>query len=262
MSAAWAIAINTFREAVRDKILYVLMAFGLLMILISRVVGDISYLGEKKMPVDVALAAVWFFSALISIFVGTGLIYKEIDKRTLYGILSKPIERWSFLLGKYLGLLLTTLVCLSALGVSLGLYLWLLGAPLSLALLQAVALIFAEMTLVTALAIFFSSVSTPILSAIFTTLFFMAGQMTKWIVDMGATLFAAQPWAGKLVHGVYLFLPNLHNFNVRQDAVHAAAKGLPTAISWSEFFSIAAYGLSYSLAVFFVALLFFRRRSF
>lgn len=262
MRAAWIIALNTFREAVRDKILYVLMAFGFILILISRAIGWVSFGGNLKITSDLALVSVWFFSAMISIFVGTGLIYKEVDKRTLYTILSRPLERWSFLLGKYAGLLLTTFVCLTILGTVLGLYLYATGAPLTTALLQAVALTFVEMVVVTALAVFFSSVSTPILSAIFTTLIFLAGQQTKWIVDMGSTLFYSKPWVDKLLYGVYLLLPNLHNFNVRGAAVHAAARGAGAAIGASEFLSVTVYGISYAAAVFLLALFFFRRRNF
>src|SRR5208283_3951625 len=105
-----AIALNTFREAVRDKILYVLLVFGILMILVSRAIGWVSFGGENKIMTDIGLAAIWMFSGMVSIFIGTGLIYKEIDKRTIYTVLAKPAERWQFLAGKYLGLLLTTAI--------------------------------------------------------------------------------------------------------------------------------------------------------
>src|SRR5437762_1447660 len=136
------IALNTFHEAIRDKILYVLVIFGVLMILVSRAIGWVSFGGETKVMTDIGLSAIWIFSGMVSIFIGTGLIYKEIDKRTIYTILSKPAERWQFLAGKYLGLLLTTFVSMALLSLALTAYLWLCNAPLSLALLQALCLTF------------------------------------------------------------------------------------------------------------------------
>lgn len=255
-----AIAMNTFREAVRDKILYVLLAFGVLMILVSRAIGWVSYGGEFKIMTDIGLTAIWIFSGMVSIFIGTGLIYKEIDKRTIYTILAKPTERWQFLAGKYLGLLITTLVNLILLSLAFLLYLWICGAPVTFALLQALFLTFVEMMVVTAIAIFFSSASTPILSAIFTTVIFFSGQMTKWVVELGASVRQTAPWVEKILYSIYLFLPNLHNFNIRQQAVVTAQER--AAISGSEMFSIVTYGLSYTVAVFLAAHLIFRRRNF
>src|SRR5690349_21794634 len=147
-----AIAMNTFREAVRDKILYVLLAFGVIMILVSRAIGWVSFGGSEKIQTDIGLTAIWMFSGMVSIFIGTGLIYKEIDKRTIYTILAKPAQRWQFLAGKYFGLLITTLVNLVLLSAAFLLYLWICGAPVTVALLQALCLTFVEMMVVTAIA--------------------------------------------------------------------------------------------------------------
>jgi ABC-type transport system involved in multi-copper enzyme maturation permease subunit len=258
------IAMNTFKEAVRDKILYVLMIFGVLLIFVSRAIGWVSFGGESKIMTDMGLTAIWMFSGMISIFIGTGLIYKEIDKRTIYTILSKPAERWQFLAGKYFGLLLTTIVNLVILSTAFLAYLWASGAPVTTALLQALFLIFIEMTVVTAVAIFFSAASTPILSAIFTTIVFFAGQLTKWVVDLGSmqTMKNSAPWLQDVIHGVYLLLPNLHNFNIRKEAVLAAQNQALVAIPMGEMISCAVYGLSYALALFLVAHLVFSRRNF
>lgn len=258
----WVIALNTFREAVRDKILYVLLVFAIVLIAASRAVGWVSWGGELKIMTDLGLFAVWLFAALVSIFIGTGMIYKEVDKRTLYAILSKPIERWEFLLGKYAGLLLTTFVNQVLLSLVFLAYLWLMEAPLSLALAQALLLIFFEMLVVNALAIFFSSASTPILSAIFTFLLFSFGQLTKWIVDFGAVAEQRFPLAQQVLRALYLFTPNLHNFNIRQAAVLAAGEGRASAISWSEMSAVMWYGVSYSAVVLLAAVLIFRRRNF
>ena len=256
------IALNTFREAVRDKILYVLFVFGILLIGVSRAIGWVSFGGENKIMTDIGLTAIWMFAGMVSIFVGTGLIYKEIDKRTIYTILSKPAERWQFLVGKYLGLLLTTLVNLCLLSFLFLGYLWFFNAPITFALVQALFLTFVEMMVVTAVAIFFSSASTPILSAIFTTIIFFTGQLTKWIVDLGAPLRQTAPWVEKLLYGAYLFMPNLHNFNIRSEAVLAAQDAASVAIPMHELWACTMYGVSYTVALLLCAHLIFSRRNF
>ncbi|HYG78579.1 MAG TPA: ABC transporter permease subunit [Planctomycetota bacterium] len=254
-----AIALNTFKEAVRDKILYVLFAFGVMMILVSRAIGWVSFGGSEKIMADVGLAAIWIFSGMVSIFIGTGLIYKEIDKRTIYTILSKPAERWQFIAGKYFGLVITTLVNLVLLSSAFLAYLWFSGVPVTLGLLQALYLTLIEMMVVTAVAIFFSSASTPILSAIFTTVIFFVGQLTKWVVELGSTMKMSAPWVEKLLYAVYLFLPNLHNFNIRDKAVLA---GDALAVSGSELVLVTVYGLAYASAVLLMSHLIFSRRNF
>jgi len=255
------IALNTFREAVRDRILYVLLVFGVLMIMVSRAIGWVSFGGENKIMTDLGLSAIWMFSGMVSIFIGTGLIHKEIDKRTIYSILAKPAERWQFLAGKYLGLALTLLIALLLLAAIFLAYLWFCGAPVTLALGQALLLNFVEMLVVTAVAILFSSASTPIMSAIFTTIVFFAGQLTKWVVDLGAIYKQTHPWMEKLLHLVYLFLPNLHNFNIRRETVLATQSRLHMAIPVDELMAATIYGLSYALALLLVAHLLFKRRN-
>ena len=267
----FVIAMNTFREAVRDKILYVLLAFGVLLILGSKAIGYVSFGQDDKIMTDIGLTAIWIFSGMVSIFVGTGLIYKEIDKRTIYTILSKPAERWQFLLGKYLGLALTTLVNMALLSAAFLGYLWLSGAPVTRALFQALALTFVEMLVVTAVAIFFSAASTPILSAIFTTIIFFFGQMTKWIVDLAdvlksqaqgqdASAVSHAEWVSAGLRAIYEVLPNLHNFNIRQDAVHAEPGAL--ALPLEQMMQCTIYGLAYAAAVLLLAHLIFSRRNF
>ena len=264
----FVIALNTFREAVRDKILYVLVAFGVALILASKAVGFVSFGQDYKIMADMGLTAIWIFSGMVSIFVGTGLIYKEIDKRTIYTILSKPAERWQFLLGKYFGLALTTLVNMLFLSAAFFAYMWMSGAPVTIAMGQALFLTFVEMLVITAVAIFFSSASTPILSAIFTTIIFFFGQLTKWIVDLATVLKASldSPEAkeranvvGGLLYKLYLILPNLHNFNIRQDAVHADPGEW---IHPHEMLPLTIYGLAYAGAVLLLAHLIFSRRNF
>lgn len=256
------IALNTFREAVRDKILYVLVVLAALLIFISRALGWVSYGGDKRIMTDVGLLAIWLFGAFVAVFIGTGMIYKEIDKRTLYTILSKPIERWQFVVGKYCGLLLTTYVCLLLLSAVMLGYMAMLDAPITGAIAQQIALTCVEMMVVTAIAIFFSAASSPLLSAVFTSLVFVIGQQTQWIYELGTQVQARAPWMRHAAYTLFLLVPNLHDFNVRQEAVNAAGAGGDWAIAPELLGYRVVYGVAYTAALLLAAVFFFRRRSF
>jgi ABC-type transport system involved in multi-copper enzyme maturation permease subunit len=184
MKKACYIAFNTFREAARDKIMYVIAFFAVLMMGASLGLGFVSVGERTQIMQHFSLATCSFFGALIAVFVGTGLIYKEIDKRTIYTILSKPVHRWQFILGKFLGLV-AVLFCivLGMSAISCGFVLYSGGAVTPIFLLAAV-LVFFEMVVVTAIAIFFSTVSSPILAAIFTFCAYLIGQVTPDLMQL------------------------------------------------------------------------------
>jgi ABC-type transport system involved in multi-copper enzyme maturation permease subunit len=104
------VAVNVFRESVRDKVLYNLVAFAVLLMAAAYLLGQLSAGQDVKIIKDLGLAAISIFGLLIAIFIGIGLVWKEVDRRSIYGVLSKPIRRSEFVLGKYLGLLLTLIV--------------------------------------------------------------------------------------------------------------------------------------------------------
>src|SRR3982751_2102918 len=160
------IATNAFREAVRDRVLYNLILFVLLITASAIFLGELTAGQEARVIVDLGLSASLVFGTFISIFVGVSLVWKEIEKRTVYSIFSKPVGRGEFILGKYIGLCATLLVkvVVMGLGVTLALV-YVGGSELATKIWPAVALIFFELTIVTAVAIMFSSFSTPALSA-------------------------------------------------------------------------------------------------
>src|SRR3954452_20304521 len=163
-----AIARNAFREAVRDRVLYNLVLFVLLLIGGAIFLGELSAGQEAKIIVDLGLSAMLLFGAFIAVFVGVGLVYKEIERRTLYAILSKPIGRGQFLLGKYLGLCATLLVNVVVMGIGLSLALAYVRRgwdPLIAKVWPAILLIFFELAIITGVALLFSSFSSPALSA-------------------------------------------------------------------------------------------------
>src|SRR5712692_9823511 len=169
LSRTLPIARNAFREAVRDRVLYNLVVFALLLIAAAIFLGEISAGQEAKIIVDLGLSAILLFGVFIAIFVGVGLVYKEIERRTLYSILSKPIGRGEFLLGKYLGLCLTLLVNVLIMGVAVSLALIYVRRgwdPLVFKIWPAILLIYVELMIVTGVALLFSTFSSPALSAL------------------------------------------------------------------------------------------------
>lgn len=249
-----AIALNTFREAVRDRILYAILIFALVMLAGSTILVTISVGGEVKIIKDLGLACISIFGTLIAIFLGIGLVSKEIERRTLYTIITKPIHRYQFILGKYLGLVLTLLVNVAVMALGLlGLaYLW--EGVSSLRLFLAVLFIFLELMLVTALALLFSAFSSPTLSAIFTLSLFVAGHLSG---DL--RLFAAR-FGGAVTklsaETLYFLLPNLSRLNFKDQAVHGfGVDGGSMGLSF-------LYAIFYIAALVLAAMAIFERRDF
>src|SRR6266568_7707 len=147
MRRAAVVALNTFREAVRDRVLYNLVFFALLMMVAAIAVGQISIGIEQIVIVSLGLSAISVIGLLISVFLGVALVSKEMDKRTLYALLAKPVRRWEFLLGKFGGLVLTL----------------------------AVNFILLKLALIVALALLFSCFTTPLLAILFTTGLYIVG---------------------------------------------------------------------------------------
>lgn len=249
-----AIVLNTFKEAVRDRILYVLLIFALVMLIGSTILVTLSVGGEAKILKDLGLACISLFGTLIATFLGIGLISKEIEKRTVYTVLSKPIHRYQFILGKYLGLVLTLLVNVSAMTLSLiGLvYLW--EGMSSPGLLFAMVFIFLELLLITASALLFSTFSSPTLSAIFTLCLFVVGHLSAdlrlFATRFGGTItkFSAET--------LYYLLPNLSRLNFKDQAVHGVE--IDGSIATLSFL----YAVLYIAMLILAAMAVFRRRDF
>jgi len=252
-----SIARNAFREAVRDRVLYNLVLFVLLLIAGAIFLGELSAGQEAKIIVDLGLSAMLLFGAFIAIFVGVGLVYKEIERRTLYAILSKPIGRGQFLLGKYLGLCLTLLINVLVMGVGVSLALiyvrrgW---EPLALRIWPAILLIYFELMIITAVALLFSSFSSPALSALLTFFVFIIGHFSADLRSLANTGNSA---AARLVfRALYYLLPNLTNFSVITPAAHGITP------SSSAFALTTVYMVIYVAVLLAAATLIFSRRNF
>ncbi len=250
------IARNTFRESVRDRVLYNLILFVLILVGASIFVSELSINEESKFIADLGLSSMLVFGALIAIFIGVALVYKEIDRRTIYNLLSKPVHRHEFIIGKYLGLCLTLLVnsAVMVLGTELAL-IYVNGGfvNLQLTLLPAAYLIYLELAIVVAVALMFSSFTTPLLAALFSLAVYVIGHFSGDL-RLAAALSDSMVVRAVLRSLYYLF-PNLSNFSFA-----GASRGqvVPLHMIWtSTIYAVVYVGLLLSAAV-----LIFQKRNF
>jgi ABC-type transport system involved in multi-copper enzyme maturation permease subunit len=252
-----AIARNTFREAVRDRVLYNLVLFVLLLSVSAIFLGAASASQDAKIIVDLGLSAMLLFGAVIAIFVGVGLVWKEIERRTLYAIFAKPVGRGEFLVGKYLGLCLTLAVNVLVMGAGVTLVLIYVvrgTTPLLAALWPTIALIYLELTILTAVALLFSSFSSPIFSTFASLAVFVIGHFTADLKGFAALFDDAI--ARAVLVGLYYLLPNLSTFSLVTPAAHGIA---PPA---AHLAAALGYALAWDAALLAAAALLLARRDF
>ncbi len=248
-----SIALNTFRENLRDKLLYNLLVFALLMIGSSLLLMRLT-LGEfHRLLLDVGLGSINIFGVLIAIFVGIGLVNKEIEKKTIYTIVSKPVARYQFLVGKYLGLTLTLLVNTLIMAGGLLLVLFAQAVPIESMLFKALGLIFMEFMVITAVALLCSTFTSATLSAIFTLATYVIGHLTADLKTFGEKM---DEGMRAVVTGLYYILPNLERFNLKGNVIHHIE------VSGIDLLLIVIYGLTYVAFLLMSASIIFQRRDF
>ena len=215
-----AIALNTFREAIRNRVLYLLLVFAVAMISFAQVLSLLTVGSQEKIIKDFGLASIEVFGVLTAVFIGVGLVSREIERRTVFTLLAKPIHRFEFVLGKYAGLVLTLLVNTAVMTAWFFLVLLVKGM-FDPSLLVAVLMLFFQFLLITAIAVFFSCLSSPLLSSVLTLALFVVGHLLWSFHLLEARL---EPGLGRLVcRALYLLLPNLGNFDVKGEVVHGFA---------------------------------------
>ena len=251
------IALNTFRESVRDRVLYNLILFVLILVAASVFVSDLSLDMESQFTAALGLSVMLVFGALIAIFIGVGLVYKEIDKRTIYNLLSKPVRREEFIIGKYFGLCMTLFVNSTVMVVGTELALLYVNrgfVPLQLAVLPAASLIYLELTLLVGVALMFSSFTTPMLAALFSFAVYVIGHFSKDLLVMAAL--STSTTTRVLLTTLYYVLPNLSNFGFISEASHGRIVPLTMAVP-ATVYAIVYIGILLSAAG-----LIFRKRNF
>jgi len=218
MRHIWVIAKNTLKLEIRDKILYGIIVFGFLYVLFTLFMADL-VLKELPMVRSFGLTGMYFFNAIIALFLGTTSFFKDVDRKVVYFILSKPVSRAQFLIGKFIGLCLVLFLTTAILAVAyIGLILYEHGGFDALGLL-AIAMQYIEMTLFIAFAIFVSTFSTSLLSIVYTSGVFFLGHVVSSILDDAKTV-GITGIKYKLVEILYYIFPNLEKFDARNLAVH------------------------------------------
>jgi ABC-type transport system involved in multi-copper enzyme maturation permease subunit len=260
-----ALALNTFREAIRNKILYVLLFFAVGIIALSLAVAQGTVHQEMRVTRDIGLFGIELFGALIAIFVGVNLVYKELDKKTVFALIPKPIHRWEFILGKFVGMVVTLAVLAAIMTAVMFAVLWVQSmwaedftgnGPI----IRAVVLIFCEIVVVTSVAVLFSTFTTPLLSGAFTLGIFAVGHFTPELREVIAK--TANPLRAILRVAMRVF-PDLNLFYVSGELVRGQRVTVHGAyVDWSYVAVAGAYGACYAALALVLAMLLFSRRDF
>jgi len=251
----FTIARNTFREAVRDRVLYNLVLFVLLLTVSAVFLGELTAGQEVRTIINLGLTSMLIFGAFISIFVGVSLVSKEIEKRTVYAIFSKPIGRGEFIIGKYFGLCLTLFVNVLIMGVGVSLaLLYVGGGKMAGSIWGAIFLIFLELTILTAVAILFSSFSSPSLSALLAFFIFVIGHFSASLRDFADKLGSQS--AKYFFGAIYYLMPNLSYYTFQTNAAHGEFPPVQMLLGAT------LYAVIYSSILLAITFLIFRKRNF
>jgi ABC-type transport system involved in multi-copper enzyme maturation permease subunit len=260
------IAYNTFIEAVRDRILYSLLIFAVLMILGTVIISSISAEQYNKITKDLGLTTISIIGILISIFLGMTVVYKEIDKKTVYNLFSKPVRRFEFIVGKYLGISLTLFVI--TLGMSLILFLLVFyvenryrgliefhyGGHYYTEFVSAIYFTYLEFLIIIGVSLVFSSFTTPIMTVMFVLLVFIIGRFSSDIRLFSEHL--THPSVGYVTEIIYRIVPHLDQFNLRNEAVYGGE------ISLSLILNLSAYAFLYCGSMIVLSIVIFEKKEF
>ena len=267
MRTIWLVAVAVFKESVRDRVPYAMVVFAVLLMAASYLIGQMTAGQDMKIIKDLGLAALSIFGLFIAVFIGIGLVSKEVEKKSVFGLLSKPVSRTQFILGKYAGLVMTLAVNLGVMTIAYYAVLYYMSvtamsgtragwpAPaMDPRLLIAIGLIFAELMLVTALALFFSTYSSPLLATLLTIGLWVAGHFNADLRNFEQVMDSAA--AAGLARAVYYLLPNLAPFDVKAEVVY----GMPISLRHVAY--TLAYAGIYITTLLTAAVAIFRRRDF
>ncbi|MDD5762907.1 MAG: ABC transporter permease subunit [bacterium] len=251
-----SIAANTFRETIRNKILYAILAFALFVIGMTFFLADLSVGDFARIIADVGLASIHLFGVVMAVFLGINLVSNEVDRKTIYIILSKPVRRFEFIFGKTLGLGVTLLLTTLAMATVLFLlhYSYRYGGRVEPGIFIASAGIYMELLLLICLATLFSTFTTPVLSAIFTLSLFLVGHLTNYLYILGdQSKVTAVRWASRFI---FFLLPNLEIFNWKNEVAYGGLKSF-SVLAWA-----AGYLAAYAACVLCLSCLLFTRKDF
>lgn len=260
MNKVLAIALNTYKEAVRNKVFYIIFFFGLILLLMSMVLATLALGQDDRIIKDLGLTAINLFGILLTIFVGVNMVYDELDRRTIYTVIASGVTRTEFVLGKFLGFYITIVSNVLLMGVMLFVLciVWPESSP-SASLVMAIILYLFEVMIIAALAVLFSSFSTPIMSAVMTFMCWIIGRSAEDLWEWARQLSErGQEGIAGLLQALYYILPNLSIFNINNQVVYREDVGELGAIVFLYPF----YGILYTVILLAITILSFSQRDF
>lgn len=254
----WTILLNTFREAIRNKVLYSALVFMAALVAISAVFGSVSIGSQEKIIKDFGFFALSFFGAIAAVATGVNLLNKELKQKTIYNILSKPLERWQFVLGKQLGLILTTSVLVSLAGIGFAIFTTLFTGRFDPLIFEGLYFVLLELTIVASAVIFFSCiVITTTLTGLFTIALYVAGRSVSYLNYFTQSGEGPESiFLSRFIHFLDLVLPDLSLFNFGNTLVYGIAA------TPSQLYHATVYAFAYSAVLFVLSACIFRYREF
>jgi ABC-type transport system involved in multi-copper enzyme maturation permease subunit len=260
------VAVNSFREAVRDNIPYVILLSAVALAAFSVLLGEWSVFDREFVVKSVTVSIISLSGLFAALFAGVGQVQREMQKRTIYVILAKPVSRAAFLLGKYLGLLALIALHVVSLSLMLFLILWLIDGNIDAVMIQACYLVFCELAIVLAFAVLFSTYSSALISSIFSFGIYLIGHLSDQILkevyfvyrisEDGSFLREHGQLIYNIAKGINYTLPNLFKFNLSSQAAHEIT------LEASYVFWNSLYAFGYSGIVLCLAVLLFKRKDF
>ena len=248
----FAIARNTYRESVREKIWLVVLLFGVVIIASSFFLSPLAVGAKQKIILDVGLASISILSVVMSILVGSTLLHKEIEKRAIYLILTRPVNRFEYLVGKLSGMVATISVLMAVMTIIFLVTAYFGGSQINTKVIAAIYLSLLEVALVSSIIVFFSTFTTPVLTSVFTLCLFISGNLSGDLRTFAQKF--GSPTVRWIMDFLYYTLPNFKVFNLRHEAVH----DLP--FNFQDLYHVTIYAFVYCTAIMYFAYLVFRGR--
>lgn len=251
----WAIAHNVFRETIRDRVLYLLLVYGFVLVGAQFLLPEVALQAHDKIILDLGLAGINFLGLIIAIFVGTSLINKELDKRTIFVLIAKPMSRVEFIVGKHIGL---SVVLSALLAIMTGIFV-LFGLMQSasvpwIPILVSILFVLFELVIVVAIALMFGSFTSSILATLYTIALYILGHLSRSLLQLGAI--ADNEAVKRVFEAVFVLLPDFGRLNLRNLAIYGE---LPSPV---ELITSGLYGLVYTTVLLVIAIVVFSRRQF
>lgn len=252
MRQLYEISANTFRETIRNQVLYIVLFFVLGLIFLSVFIADWSVFARIQVMQDFGLATMSIAGLLLAVFIGVGLLGKEVSQKTVYNVITKPVSRSIFVFGKFAGLFASLIMTFAVMSLVFAGTIFMLGGIVDKAMIWAVLLIWTEMSVMISAAVFFSTLTSPILASIYSLAFYIAGHFNDLLslkmIEQKGSLYPV------FLKAIYFILPNLEHFNIRDNIVYKIA--LPPSYFGFAF----AYGIFYTMLFLLLSFAFFSRK--